>query len=89
MMQTYTADAEAQMLAEVTRLQERLAAITAAADTKMVQLEDELGEVKDPQRRQAIIRLQRLVQVRAHYMTHCACLYTLPTRIHDKPGSPV
>ncbi|KAG2447275.1 hypothetical protein HYH02_007605 [Chlamydomonas schloesseri] len=63
MMRTYTADAEAQMLAEVTRLQERLAAITAAADTKMAQLEDELGEVTDAQRRQAIIRLQRLVQV--------------------------
>ncbi|KAG2491840.1 hypothetical protein HYH03_009796 [Edaphochlamys debaryana] len=63
MMAAYAADAENRMRLEVGVLSDRLNALNAAASAKMKQLDDELMVETQPQRRHALIRTQRLVQV--------------------------
>ncbi|GLC67393.1 hypothetical protein PLESTF_000551400 [Pleodorina starrii] len=62
-MASYAADAENRMRQEVALLQDRLQDINRRAATKMDQLESELAAEAQPQKRQALIRAQRLLQV--------------------------
>ncbi len=64
MMASYAADAEARMRQELGLLTDRLQALEASAASKMAALEVQLAAETQPQRQQAIIRAQRLVQVR-------------------------
>ncbi|EFJ46101.1 hypothetical protein VOLCADRAFT_105672 [Volvox carteri f. nagariensis] len=62
-MTSYAADAERRMRQEVALLQDRLKDMNRRADAKMDQLEAELSTERQPQKRQALIRAQRLLQV--------------------------
>lgn len=62
-MALYVADAEQRMRQEVALLQDRLQDINRRAASKMDQMESELTTERVPQKRQALIRAQRLLQV--------------------------